>query len=586
MENPGMDFKQTTGSSDKLAKTAQIFHFLGTDCKKNIDIILEQTCSILDGAWSLYHRIDDKKKFLKVCAGHNMSNDLGKQFEAKGHICWEATIKGADKPILIHDLEATPFFKTDPRVQKYNLKSYLGFCVKLKETVIGSLCIADTKKRVFTRDEVDCIQTLAAALSLEEERLVLEKEFLEKKARYRIVVESANRDISRVKELEKKLLRAEKMELIGTMAGGVAHDLNNILSGLVSYPELLLMQIPSDSPLRESISFMHDSGLKAADIVQDLLTLTRRGISIESIINLNNVMHEYFHCPAHSRLKKNYPQIEFKTSCEADLLNICGSPSHLSKVIMNLVINAAEAIQKDGIVRVETFNQYIDLPFSGYDTILEGDYVVLRVTDDGSGISQDDLNRIFEPFYTKKQMGRSGSGLGLSVVWNCVKDHKGYIEVSSQKNKNTVFELYFPATRETTGKEPAHFLIDDFKGAGQTVLVIDDVDEQRKIARDSLKMLEYTPFTIESGEKALIFLGKHPVDLILLDMKMEPGIDGLETYKRILTINPTQKAIIASGFSENERVKETLKLGAGQYIKKPYTIKKLAHALQKELNSC
>ena len=680
MGTSGMDFMQT-GSSDKFAKTAQIFHLLGTDCKQNIDIILQHTCYILDGFCSLYNRIDDKQKFLKVRASHNKPKDLYKKSGAKGHICWEATIKEGDKPVIIPDLEATPFFTTDPYVQKYNLKSYLGFSVKLKNTVIGSLCIVDTKTRIFTADEINCIQTLAAALSLEEERLALEKELLEEKEKYRILVENANdaiyiiqdgllkftnprtielsgynpeelnkihftelihpddrekvlqnhikrlkgekfgstysfriinkkqdvlwvqlnavqiiwegkpavlgciRDISRVKELEGKLQRAEKMELIATMAGGVAHDLNNILSGLVSYPELLLMQIDSDSPLKEPISFMHDAGLKAADIVQDLLTLTRRGISIESIINLNNVVHEYFNSPAHTRLEKNYPLIRFKTNSEADLLNICGSPSHISKVIMNLVINAAEAIKEKGIVTVETFNQYIDIPLSGYDTILEGDYVVLRVTDDGAGIPQKDLNRIFEPFYTKKQMGRSGSGLGLSVVWNAVKDHNGYIEVNSKKNKGTVFELYFPATREKTGSEPDDFLIDDFKGDGKTVLVIDDIGEQRKIAQDSLKMLGYTPFTVSSGEKAIVFLEKHSIDLIILDMKMEPGIDGLETYKRILTKNPTQKAIITSGFSESERVKEALKLGAGQYIKKPYTIKKLALALKKELRS-
>ena len=129
------------------------------------------------------------------------------------------------------------------------------------------------------------------------------------------------------------------------------------------------------------------------------------------------------------------------------------------------------------------------------------------------------------------------------------------------------------------------FLIDDFKGNAETVLVIDDVDEQRKIARDSLELLGYTPFTVSSGEKAIVFLEKHPIDLILLDMKMEPGIDGLETYKRILVNSPSQKAIIASGFSESSRVKEAMKLGAGQYIKKPYTIKKLASALKKEVGS-
>lgn len=393
------------------------------------------------------------------------------------------------------------------------------------------------------------------------------------------------RNVNRLKELETKLKRAEKMELVGTMAGGVAHDLNNILSGLVSYPELLLMQLPKNSPFKEPIAFMHDAGIKAADIVQDLLTLTRRGVQIENIINLNHLVHEYFTSPAHKRLEKNYPGIRFTVESEKDLLNILGSGSHILKIIMNLIMNAAEAIKDRGHVQVSTCNRYIDMPLSGYDTIEEGDYVVLSVNDNGGGIAKDDLNRIFEPFYTKKQMGRSGTGLGLSVVWNCVKDHNGYIEINSTEHEGTVFDLFFPATRKDGGSVPDDFDIDKFKGSGQSVLVVDDVEEQRKIAADSLKLLGYTPFVVSSGEKAIEFIRNHPVDLMLLDMKMDPGIDGYDTYAQTLEFRPDQKAVIASGFSANERVKKTLALGAGQYIRKPFTLKNLARAIQKELST-
>ncbi len=674
----GIDFRQA-GSSGKLSGMARLFHLLGTDCRRNIDIILEQTRQILDGFCSLYCRIDEDKKHLILRAGRIAPKDLKIESDTKGQIFWEAALKEENRAVAIPDIENTVFFHTDPYVKQYNLKSYLGFPVKLRQCVIGSLCIVDTKMRQFTEDDCHCIKAFAAALSREEERLSLEKDLIEEKEKYRVLVENANdaiyilqdgflkfanqralelsgyswnvlqhirfaelihpddrdkvfqnhlqrlkgekprlpstfrlinkkrktlriqinaaqiiwngkpallvfaRDMSQIRELEEKLQRAKKMELIGTMAGGVAHDLNNILSGLVSYPELLLMQLSTDSPLKEPISFMHDAGLRAAEIVQDLLTLTRRGITVENSINLNHVIHDYFISAAHKRLEKSYPDIRFKVYPEDDLLNIMGSDSHISKIVMNLVMNAAEAIKAKGTVTVESFNRYLDMPLRGYDDILEGEYVVLRVTDNGAGIPEKDLNRIFEPFYTKKQMGRSGSGLGLSVVWNCVKDHKGYIEVTSKINKGSTFELYFPATRKETGQEPESFLMDDFKGNKETILVVDDVHEQRRIARDSLKMLGYKPFTVASGEKAVLFLTKRAVDLIILDMKMEPGMDGLKTYKKILKIKPDQKAIIASGFSENSRVKEALKIGAGQYVKKPYTIKKLAHAIKKEL---
>ncbi|SDU52999.1 hybrid sensor histidine kinase/response regulator [Desulfobacula phenolica] len=581
MKNSGLNFKQKNYStfSEKIARVANLFHLLGVDCKKNIDIILEQTCHILDGACSLYCRMDDNQKSLKLWAGYKIPKGFDEIFDVQDSFFRKTTIKDKNTPVIFSDLKNTPFFATDPIISKYNLKSCLGFPVTLKNKIIGLLCILDIKTRFFTTQEVHCIQTLAASLKLEEERLYIENERLdlqqkacEEKEKYLLF-------------LEKKLKRSEKIKLISTVAGGVAHDLNNILSGLVSYPELLLIKLPPDSPFKEYISLIHDAGLKAADIVHDLLTLTRRGIPNQIIINLNKVICEYVKGSAHKRLEKNHPQIEFKINSAEDLLNISGSPSHILKVIMNLVINAAEAIKGKGTVTIETFNRYIDMNSNKYDTLLEGDYVVLRIMDDGDGIPKKDLNRIFEPFYTKKQMGRSGSGLGLFVVWNCVKDHMGYIEVNSKKNEFTVFELYFPATRKKADSDPNDFFIDNFKGSGQTVLVVDDSYEQRKITLDLLEMLGYTPSAVSSGKAAVAVLEKHPFDLILLDMEMAPGIDGLETYKRILKINPIQKAIIATGLSKNEKIKKTLMLGAGHYIKKPYTIEKLACTLKNELNS-
>jgi len=399
------------------------------------------------------------------------------------------------------------------------------------------------------------------------------------------------RDISRIKELEEKLKKAEKMELIGIVAGGVAHDLNNILSGLVSYPELLLLQLEKDNPLRESISFMHGSGLQAADIVQDLLALSRRGVYQTSIVNLNKVVHAYFRSSAHLRLEREFPGISFQTSLEDELLNLKGSESHISKIIMNLVMNAVESMDKKGRVTVETFNLsldqsiQVDQPISGHDEIKEGEYVILRVSDNGEGIKKPDINKIFEPFYTKKQMGRSGSGLGLSVVWNTVRDHQGYIQVFSEKHEGTRFDIYFPGTRDMPKKNLDDFQLESFHGNNETILVIDDNKRQRKITQECLTILGYIPFAVDSGEKALLFLKTQPVDLIILDMKMNPGMDGLETYKKVLKINPAQKTVIVSGLPETQQVKEALDMGVGQYIKKPYTIEKFAVALKKELNS-
>ena len=388
---------------------------------------------------------------------------------------------------------------------------------------------------------------------------------------------------SEKRQMQEQLQHAEKMEAIGTLAGGVAHDLNNILSGIVSYPDLMLMDIPEDSPLIEPLITIKSSGTKAATIVQDLLTLARRGITVNKVINLNDLIDDYLKSSEYKKIRAYYPDTQVTVNLSEDLLPILGSPVHLSNTIMNLVLNAAEAISGIGLITISTTNRYIDKPIKGYDEVKEGDYIVLTVADNGIGISPADLQKIFDPFYTKKTMGRSGTGLGMAVVWGTVKDHKGYINAESTKGKGTVLELFFPVTREGDKKE-ATVSIHACMGKNEKILVVDDMEEQRKIVSSLLTKLGYSVDVVSSGEEAIEYVKNNNPDLLILDMIMDPGIDGLDTYKKIIEINHGQKAIIASGFSETDRVKEALKLGAGQYIKKPYTLMNIGLAIKAELN--
>ena len=392
------------------------------------------------------------------------------------------------------------------------------------------------------------------------------------------------RDISQRKGLEAQLLQAQKMEAIGSLAGGVAHDLNNILSGIVSYPDLLLMQLPEDSPLREPISTIQESGNKAAVIVQDLLTLARRGVATRELVNLNDIISKYLKSPEYNKLLSFHPLVKLNTDLGEDLLNISCSSVHVYKTVMNLVSNAAEAMPSGGTILISTGNLFIDSRIKGYDDKKEGDYITLKVSDSGIGISSKDGERIFEPFYTKKVMGRSGTGLGMTVVWGTVKDHKGYIDVQSTKGIGTTFTLYFPATREKSTTNQATFCTEDIRSKEtSSILVVDDVEEQRKIASNILSALGYSVISVSSGEKAVEYLQDNSVDLLVLDMIMDPGINGLETYKKIIQFHPNQRAIIVSGFSETDSVKEAQKLGAGRYVQKPYTIEKLGVAIKEEL---
>lgn len=391
-------------------------------------------------------------------------------------------------------------------------------------------------------------------------------------------------DISEAKKMQSMLVRAQKMEALGTLAAGVAHDLNNILGGIVSYPELLIMDMSEENPLRGPLSTIKKAGERAAAIVQDLLTLARREISINEVVNLNNIITEFLISPEYESILSFHPKIKVEKDLDESLFNIFGSPANLSKVIMNLVSNAAESMSEGGNISISTKNRYLDQPVTGYENISEGEYVTLTVSDTGEGISKTDLTKIFEPFYTKKKMGRSGTGLGMTVVWGTVKDHKGYVDINSEENRGTTCTIYFPVSREEISEKKMSIPIDTYMAKGESILIVDDVEEQRIILTQILNKLGYKVTAVASGEEALNYMKNGSADLLVLDMIMDPGINGLETYKKILKLNPKQKAIIASGFSENEHVKETLRLGAGAYIKKPYNFEKIGRAIRDELD--
>ena len=385
-----------------------------------------------------------------------------------------------------------------------------------------------------------------------------------------------------MRESEEKLARSKKMESLGLLAGGIAHDLNNVLSGIVSYPELMLMDLPEDSKLRTPIEAIQESGHRASAIVQDLLTMARGVASPKEPLSINEHTMDYLGSPEYKKLKQYHPDVIVRTDLDTDLMNIGGSPVHIRKVLMNLVSNAIEAIKDDGEVIIKTRNRYLDRPLKGYDEVTIGEYVVLTVSDTGTGISAQDLERIFEPFYSKKFLGRSGTGLGLAVVWNTVQDHKGYIDVWSA-TQGTTFELYFPITRDEIHPINLTIPFEDLQGQGELILVVDDVESQRDISCKMLDTLGYDCKTFPSGEEVVEFLQANKADLIVLDMIMDPGINGRETYERVIEIHPNQKAIIVSGYAETEEVTKAQQLGAGKYIKKPLTLEKLGIAVKEEL---
>jgi signal transduction histidine kinase/ActR/RegA family two-component response regulator len=420
--------------------------------------------------------------------------------------------------------------------------------------------------------------------NLLERRVAERTEKLEEANRY-LKREAAERQAAEKEQerLEVQLKQAEKMEAVGKLAAGVAHDLNNILIGLVTYPAFLLRELPGDSTLRKPIQTIQQSGMKAAAIVQDLLTLSQRGTTDRKVFNLNSIIADHLLSPEHARLQSVHNRVHLEVDLQEDLLNTCGSPVHLMKAVMNLLTNAFEANLVGGTVKISTRNGYVDRSLDVFERIAEGEYAILRVADTGIGIESNDLKQIFEPFFTKKKLGKSGTGLGMTLIWSTVKDHGGFVDVQSATGMGTVFDLYFPATRLEISEKEGPATIEDCLGT-ENVLIVDDIPEQREIAAIILQKLGYTVSSVAGGEEAVAYLQQRKADILVLDMIMEPGINGYETYRRIAMDHPGQKTIIVSGFSESELVRKAQELGAGEYIRKPYTLEKIARALRSELD--
>ncbi len=387
----------------------------------------------------------------------------------------------------------------------------------------------------------------------------------------------------REKEVQDRLMRAERMEAIGVLAGGVAHDLNNLLGPLVGYPDLIGQKLPTDHPANEELRAMRDSALRASDIIQDLLTLSRRSNAPQEPVNVNHVIRSYMGGPAYRTLRERHPLVDVAVRLDPDIPRVRGSAAHLLQLIMNLVQNAFEAISGRGRISVSTNCEFAEGAVGRFDTLAGGAHVVLRVQDTGCGIAQQELERVFEPFYTHKGPGGKGTGLGLSIVYGIVKDMQGAVDLESTPGKGSTFTLYMPVCAEGS-TDQTDATTDARLDGKERLLVVDDVAEQRELAHRILSNLGYRVHAVSGQDDALSAMQSNTYDLVVLDMIIQDGPDGLDTYKEILKVAPKQRCILISGYAETERVHEAQRLGAHSYVRKPYTMETLGKAVRAALD--
>ena len=378
-----------------------------------------------------------------------------------------------------------------------------------------------------------------------------------------------------------KAERSVRMKSLGMMAGGVAHELNNILGPLVGYPDLILEELTENDSIREDLHEMQSSTRRAAAVIQDLLLLARRDILQTQPTQINDVIKAYMVSNSFQKAKTGQPNVEVHVDFAPDARMVNASAAYMNRVVMNLIQHAFESIPDAGQIHISTLNQCVDETTGQYESIAEGEYVVLRVSDTGNAMSSEEIHHIFEPFYMKRKMSRGSSGLGLAIIYSILKGLNGFIDIYSEAGEGSQFDLYFPLSRDSVAE---HIPINTDHHGTETILVVDDIPQQLNLAARMLAQLGYQVHMAKSGHAAVEFVRRHEIDLIVLDMIMDEGFDGLDTFRSIKEFCSSIRCIVASGFAETNRIRQALELGAGCYIKKPYSLHELGGAVRRELD--
>ncbi len=411
---------------------------------------------------------------------------------------------------------------------------------------------------------------------------------------YKLQREIEYQSALRERSVQERLAATQRMESLSVLAGGVAHDLNNVLGPLVALPDLMLSQLNSATgsctqaeELRSDIELIKVAGERASQTIKDLLTLSRQGRTATSPLDLNKILLECGEAGAARKLRLANVQANVTVDVAPTMLTILGSEAHIVRAVSNLVQNAIDAIDGTGEVRLRTYAIRLDAPRDCYETIAPGEYAVVEVSDTGCGLPVERLPRIFEPFFSTKQIDQaSGTGLGLAIVHGVVKEHKGFIDVMSKPGEGTTFSLYFPRiyARPVSSRPP-----ESHRARGERILVVDDEPIQLRTCKRVLGHCGYQVEVTSSGQDACERFARIAAgdaagyDLVMLDVQLSAGEDGLDIYERIRKIAPNQKAVLASGHAPSHRIEAALARGI-PWLQKPYTAEALADIVRSSLD--
>jgi signal transduction histidine kinase/CheY-like chemotaxis protein len=566
-QDPGRYTEQPISGYDSLKpiealkKLGDLFCLLGPNPHKNIHIIVRHTNEMLQSACSLYNRLDKKSNALTCRSGNNLPVDFQMDESPDGHICYEATIKGDNQPVVIPDISKTRYQKSDKLVERYGLKSYLGYPVHCNGIAVGSLAVVDMKTRRFNENEIYYISALANAISLEEDR---------------IRTESERSDLEKSR-LSARLQQAQKMEAIATLAGGVAHQFNNALAVIMGNLELIQMEDLQNEKIGLYIDPIGQAGQKMVQLTGQLLAYARGGKFQTQSIAAHTFVKETLRLVKHSIA----PKVEIQTDLDKETDHIDVDLTQMQMLLAAILSNASEAMDGQGLISIRLNNTKIGRKECEDNPGLKpGNYVLLSITDNGRGMDEQTRERIFEPFFTTKFQGR---GLGMAAVYGIVKKHGGFVYVDSVAGDGATVSIYLKGAKSKPSVvEKVEAL--EIQRSG-TALIVEDEHLVMEINRAIVEKLGYRVLEARTGEEAIELVKRHEgrIDFVLLDVIL-PDMDGSHIYPRLVEVRPDIKVIVCSGFALDGPARQILESGAESFVQKPFTMSALSAVLKKIFN--
>ena len=468
-----------------------------------------------------------------------------------------------NEAILIDDVESDTRFSSE--IETFpggNIRCVAGVPVTIKGEIVGAIEVINKKQgAIFSEKDLALLSTIAnqVGITLENIRLLGE----------------LDQSLHDLKKAQKQIIQTEKLGAIGEMTSGIAHNFNNLLMGVQGNISLVLMDMDSTHPYYERLKSIERQVENGAKLTSHLLGYARKGTYEVKPIDLNQLLEE-----TSDDFGTTKKKVTIHRELAEDLFVVEADPGQIEQVLLNLFVNAGDAMPGGGDLILKTMNTtHEDMKGKPYDP-KPGNYVLLMVTDTGTGMDQKTMERIFDPFFTTKERG---TGLGLATAYGIIKDHGGYVDVESKKGHGTTFSLYLPASQKRV--EEVVKTGDQLVKETGTVLLVDDEDVILEVGKDLLEAMGYRVLLARDGKEAIEVYGKNQdeIDIVLLDMVM-PTMGGGEAYDRMKEINPDVKVLLSSGYSIDGKATEILKRGCNGFIQKPFNMNELAEKIREILD--